>query len=76
MYLKNKNQHKTILNRLRTKSCVSYCSFLVLDPPQTMGTFLDILIARRTCMCVSGKVVLWLKMLTLPFGPNVLTETL
>ena len=38
-----------------------FCKFLSLSPrhPQTTGHFLQISIARRNCLCVSGKVVLW-----------------
>ena len=28
-------------------------------PPQTMGNILEISVARRKCLCVAGKVVLW-----------------
>ena len=32
---------------------------LALDPPQTIGNFLEISFAGRKCLCVSGKVALW-----------------
>ena len=35
--------------------------FLSSRPPQTIGNFLEISIAGRKCLCVTGKVVLWSK---------------
>ena len=35
--------------------------FLSSRPPQTMGHFLDISIAGRKCLCVSGNVISWSK---------------
>ena len=45
------------------QSRVWFCCCFVLSsrPPQTMGTTLDISIARPKCLCVPGKVVLWSK---------------
>ena len=45
---------------------IQACLFLNLlfggsRPPQTMGNFLEISIAGRKCLCVSGKIVLWSK---------------
>ena len=39
--------------------CVFKLLFLSSRPPQTMGDILEISIARRQCLRVSGKVVLW-----------------
>ena len=33
--------------------------FLSSAPPQTMGKILVMSVARRKCLCVSGKVILW-----------------
>ena len=54
-------------NPAKNKLCIGYeCKYVVLGsvfpgpgPPKTTGIFLQIWIARRKCLCVSGKVVLW-----------------
>ena len=57
-------------DRLRIQSFLFFsCSFVALDPPQTMGNVLHILIAGQKCLCESKKVVLWSKQFDIRIVP-------
>ena len=53
---------RSIIHKLRIQAHIVFLvAFWTSRPPQRIWIFLGISIARRKCLCVSGKVVLWSK---------------
>ena len=57
---------------IRVQTCLFFKVFFLSSRPlHTMGIVLEIWIARRKCLCVSGKVALWSKHLDIIFVVSI-----